>query len=115
MHQEISPEIVRRLPPAIGLGESPKLTRAALTAGEVRSATSPLVGRVGVLTAAHFASDPSAQKMSSSPWAMARLRSVAHLGTTRSGHRCIATWAQSYLPATSSSHLVRSSFCQTLW
>ena len=29
---------------------------------------------------------------------MARLRSVAHLGTTRSGHRCIARWAQSTVP-----------------
>ena len=45
---------------------------------------------------------------------MARLRSVAHLGTTRSGQRCIARCAQSYLPATSSSQRLLSSFCQAL-
>jgi hypothetical protein len=39
---------------------------------------------------------------------------MAHLGTTRSGQRCIPRCAQSYLPAASSSHLALSSFCQGL-
>ena len=38
----------------------------------------------------------------------------AHLGTTRSGQRCIASCAQSYLPAASSSHFFFSSRCQAL-
>ena len=53
-----------------------------------------------VLRAVGLLGCTSTQKTSSSPWAMARLRSVAHLGTTRSGQRCIARWAQSYLPST---------------
>ena len=65
----------------------------------MRSRTSSSTGRVGVFRAVHFPSVPSTQNTSSSPWAMARLRSVAHFGTTRSGHRCIARCAQSYLPA----------------
>ena len=36
---------------------------------------------------------------------MARLRSLAHFGTTRSGQRCIARWAQSYLPSQSASQV----------
>src|ERR1700687_6028993 len=100
MHQKVCREFLLRFPPRIGLGESAKLARAALIAGDVRSAMSSAIGRVGVFRAAHLPSLASAQKTSSSPWAIARLRSVAHLGTTRSGQRCIATWAQSYLPAT---------------
>ena len=45
---------------------------------------------------------------------MARLRSFAHLGTTRSGQRRIARWAQSYFPSQSASQVAFSSFCQDL-
>ena len=45
---------------------------------------------------------------------MARLRSLAHFGTTRSGQRCIARCAQSYLPSQSASHVAFNSFCQAL-
>ena len=79
-------------------GASSRLLSAAFTAGDVRSRTSSSMERVGVLRAVHLPSAPSTQKTSSRPWAMARLRSFAHFGTTRSGQRCIARWAQSYLP-----------------
>ena len=87
---------------------------AALTAIEVRSRTSSSTARVGAGRGFHLPSLPSTQKTSSRPCAMARLRSVAHLGTTRSGHRCIARCAQSYLPAQRASHVALSSFCQGL-
>ncbi len=45
---------------------------------------------------------------------MARLRSSAHFGTTRSGQRCMARCAQSYLPMQSASQVDFSSFCHGL-
>ena len=45
---------------------------------------------------------------------MARLRSAAHFGTTRSGQRYIARCAQSYLPSHKASHVDLTSFCQSL-
>jgi hypothetical protein len=64
--------------------------KAALTATEVRSRTSSSTGRFGVGRGFQLPSSTSVQKTSTSPWAMARLRSVAHLGITRSGQKCIA-------------------------
>jgi hypothetical protein len=81
-----------------------RLSRAAATAAEVRSAMRSARGRVGVARGFHLPLASSSQKTSSRPWAMAKERSVAHFGTTRSGHRCMARCDQSYSPATSSRH-----------
>ena len=48
----------------------------------------------------------------SRPWAMARLRSSWHLGTTRPDRRRIARCAQSKSPRASLAHLSRRSRCQ---
>src|SRR5439155_7877031 len=122
MHQRLPPSVAaedaarrpRARPVPDAVGASGRLFSAAFTAGELRLRTSSSTGLTGVVRAFHFPSAPSTQNTSSTPWAMARLRSVAHFGTTRSGLRCIARCAQSYLPAASSSHLAFSSFCQVL-
>src|SRR5262249_30061794 len=94
---EVAIEAFRRAPrprPCSALrpvpaGVSSKLFSAAFTAGDVRSRTSSSTLRVGISRAVHFSLAPSTQNTSSRPWAMARLRSVTHFGTTRSGQRCI--------------------------
>src|SRR3954469_5857678 len=101
-----------RLAPPPASGASKRLLSAAFTELDVRSRTSASADFFGFSRAFHFSSPSSNQKFSSSLWAIARLRSVAHFGTTRSGQRCIATCDQSYFPATSSFQLLRSSFCQ---
>src|SRR5207247_2444771 len=70
---------------------------AAAVAGWWRCAMSWSTGTVGSLRACHFSplAGSWAQNTSSRRWAIARLRSLAHLGTTRSGQRCMASCAQS--------------------
>src|SRR4051812_43507255 len=82
----------------VGSGAARRLFSAAFAVVEVRSRTKSAIGFCGFLEDFHLPSSSSNQNFFSRPWAMARLRSSAHLGITRSGQRCIAKCAQSYLP-----------------
>src|SRR6266849_383579 len=101
-----------RLP--VATGASSRLFNAAFTAGEARSRTSSSMDRVGDFRDVHLPSVLSTQKICSTPWAIARLRSVAHFGRTRSGHRCIARCTQSCSPSQSASQVAFSSCCHCL-